>query len=119
MPNQDTRFNHLYFQVQPIWVIKQALANYRSQVNTSHISQARLLMMTANINRSDKVPPFEDISEFLPYPSQFLIDTTDLLFKIEPNVATEFLDSYESFDPEVELAFTGYMKTIKVSLLLD
>ena len=74
-------------------------------------------MMTANINRGEKTPPFEDVSVFLPYPSQWMIDNNNLFFKIPPSVAKEFLDSYESFEPEVEMAFGSWLTTIKINLI--
>jgi len=103
--------------VQPLWLIKQALSAYRRQVNTAHLSQARLSMMTANINRGEKTPAFEDVADFLPYPSQWMIDNNQKLFTIPSSVAKEFLDTYQSFEPEVELAFTSWLTTIRINLI--
>jgi hypothetical protein len=71
-------------------------------------------MMTANINRSDKTPPYEDVTIFLPYPDQWLKDNHSLAFKVSPSVAREFLKTYDSYDAEVELAFTSWMPTLRI-----
>jgi hypothetical protein len=109
----DERFNHLNFHNQPYWLVKQLLASYQSAINQSQMSQARANMMTANINRAEGHPGYEDISVFLPYPSQFLIDSTQLDIHVSPSVAKEFLDSYEKYPAEVETAFTKWIPMLR------
>lgn len=81
------------------------------------MSQARLAMMTANINRGENTPPFEDIAVFLPFPAQYIIDNTDILVSVPKKVAKEFLDSVSKLPAEVEVAFTKWMPGLQAMLL--
>ncbi len=115
----DKRFNHQDFQVLPYFLVKQVIASYRSSVNTEHLSSARLSLIQLNINRAEGVPAYDNIGDFLPYPSQYLIDCAEISIDVDAKTAIEFLDSYEKFDPEVELAFTPWLTSLKAIVLRD
>ena len=76
-------------------------------------------MIQVNVNRGENTPAYEDLSVFLPYPEQFLLDSLTIQIEVPKHTAKEFLDSYESFNPEVELAFTPWIPSLKAILLQE
>ena len=67
----DERFRYDRFQFLTTKTLNQFIGAIRQNRNLDQISQARLLMMTLNLNRGKDDKPFEDIGDFLPHPNEW------------------------------------------------
>lgn len=70
--------------------------------------------LTANINRSEKTPPFNDLAPFLPHPATWKRETEERKVNISRACAIEFLSTYQKFDPAIEALFDDWLSEIKL-----
>lgn len=86
----------------------------QQQRNLDQLTQARQSQMFANCKRDPTTPAFDDISIFLPHPAQWLLQTEERKLDISRETAIEFLQSYKSFDAEVEVVFDDWLREIQL-----
>lgn len=103
--------------MQPLWLVRQAIRSAQQQRNLEQLSFARLHMDYAAVHRAKNAPPMNDIAEFLPHSATWRLLASNTNLPINKAAAIEFLATYKTYAPEVEIAFEKWLPVIEAKAM--